>query len=81
MAESDGKKRVPGPFAGIWEVANPERESDIFKGRQGREQVKRLEHEADGSQSEIRAPIVIQLIQCLAEQSDAAPARGFETGE
>ncbi len=53
MGQTNGGQGRLCPLAGVREVADLKREGDIVERRQGWQQVKRLEHEADGSEPEI----------------------------
>ena len=81
MAEPDPGERRGGRRESVAVAGQFERDRDIFQRGHRRQQVKRLEHDADMAAAQPRQPILAERCEIAAGQRDPPGARALETGQ
>jgi acyl-CoA thioesterase-1 len=81
MAQPDLVQRLERALARSLDTADLERQHHVFQRAEARQQVKRLEHEADPGPAQPRPTILVEIVQPGAGQPDPARARRFQPGQ
>jgi hypothetical protein len=69
-----------GAVESVGETCEFQRDRDILQRRHGRDQVERLEHDADMVAAEARQPVLIQPAQIMAGDIDKPAGRALQPG-
>ena len=77
--EADAVQPVGGAFARVGATGQFQRQQDVFQRGQRRQQLERLEHEADAAGAQAGAGVLVEIAEALAEQHDFARGRLVES--
>ena len=81
VGQPDPCERRLGRLKGAAVAGKFERDRDIFRRGHCRDQVKRLEHDADMPASQARQPVLVKHPEIVSGKFDTPGARPFEPGQ